>query len=304
LTPGRAIIGFACLAPIAGLFPLSAADTTAAILALRTRIESQAAGGPGIPSVAFRDFQTNESIFIHADGRTHAASLMKLPVMMAAFERAGRGELDLSQPILVRDLFHSIIEGEPFTVPIDPASPLYPRKGQRMPLRELIGAMITRSDNTATNLLIERIGAARVNDLARRLGTRHTKILRGVEDNRAYEAGISNEASAADMLTLLAACRESPLFTSASREEMLAILRRQQHHSMIAQGIPAGSGAVVANKTGSISWVEHDAGIVDLPGGRSYGIVIMTHGFADKRDEAIRTGAAISRSIYEHVSSR
>ena len=304
MTPGRAIIGLACLAPIAGLFPLSAADTAAAIMALRTRIESQAVGGPGIHSVAFRDFQTDESIFIHADDRTHAASLMKLPVMMAAFELAGRGELDLAQPVLVRDVFRSIVGGEPFTVPIEPTSPLYPRKGQRMPLLDLIGAMITRSDNTATNLVIELTGAARVHDLVRRLGTRNTKILRGVEDNAAYEAGMSNETSAADMLTLLAACRESPLFTAAGREEMMAILRRQEHRSMIAQGIPAGSGAIVANKTGSISWVEHDAGIVDLPGGRSYGIDIMTHDFADKRDEATRTGAAISRSIYEHVSSR
>ena len=73
---------------------------------------------------------------------------------------------------------------------------------------------------------------------------------------------------------------------------------------MIARGIPAGAGAVLANKTGSISWVEHDAGIVDLPGGRSYGIVIMTRNFADKRDEAIRTGTAISSAIYEHASKR
>jgi beta-lactamase class A len=271
---------------------------------LENRIRGEIAGRTDVYSVAFRDFQTDESIFINADDRTHAASLMKLPVMMAAFELAGRGEIDLGKPILVQDTFRSLIGGEAFTVPIEPGSPLRPRRGLTMPLRDLIDAMITRSDNTATNLVIDRIGAGRVTDLMRRLGTHNTKILRGVEDTRAYEAGISNETSAADILTLLAACRESLLFTGAGRAEMMAILRRQQHRSMIAQGIPDDSGAVVANKTGSISWVEHDAGIVQLPHGRSYGIVIMTRDFADKRDETIQTGAAISRSIYKYVSSR
>lgn len=279
-------------------------ENAARLLALKRQVQTHIAGGPGVYGIAFRNFQSGESLSINEDDRTHAASLMKVPVMMAAFELAGRGELDLDQPIVVREEFRSLIGGAPFRVPIEQASSLYRHRGAHMPLRDLIGAMITRSDNTATNLVIEQVGAERVNDLARRLGTRNTKILRGVEDHRAYDAGLNNETSAADMLTLLAACRESPLFTAADRQEMMAILRRQQHRSMVAKGIPEGVGALIANKTGSISWVEYDAAIVDLPDGRSYGLVIMIHDFADKRYAAISAGTAISQTIWKHVSGR
>jgi beta-lactamase class A len=85
---------------------------------------------------------------------------------------------------------------------------------------------------------------------------------------------------------------------------MIDILRAQELSSMIGRGIPRDAGAVVAHKTGSISWVEHDAGIVELPGGRAYGLVILTRDFGEARNEAIETGSAISELVYRYASSR
>jgi beta-lactamase class A len=170
-------------------------------------------------------------------------------------------------------------DGSPFEVEFDPNGPLAAKAGETVTLRELVRLMITRSDNVATDLVMERVGAARVMDLLGSLGIENVIVRCGVEDPKAYEAGINNECSARGMLDVLIACRNSEGFLPESRRQMMQILRAQELSSMIGRGIPADSGAVVAHKTGSISWVEHDAGIVELRGGGAYVLVILTHSF-------------------------
>jgi beta-lactamase class A len=189
-------------------------------------------------------------------------------------------------------------------VEFDPSGPLAAQAGQTVSLLELVRLMITRSDNVATDLVMEIVPAGRVMELLARLGIVGVVVRRGVEDGKAYEAGLNNECSAGGMLAAMVACRNSEFFTPESRRQMMDILRAQESTSMIGRGIPANSGAVVAHKTGSISWVEHDAGIVELPGGRAYALVILTHSFGEARDQAAGAGVAISELVYRYVSAR
>ena len=163
--------------------------------------------------------------------------------------------------------------------------------------------MIQQSDNLATNLVIELLGAPRVDQLARELGATGTKILRGVQDLKAFDAGLNNKTTAADMLRLMVACRDSPHFSRDSRRQMMEILRGQRIRSLIAAGLPPDAPATLASKTGSISSAKHDAGIVEFPDRRAYALVLMTWGWGDEGDAAARAAAAVSRLIYDRQAA-
>jgi beta-lactamase class A len=281
-----------------------AAEGSGSLLELEANIRQHIEGRPGAYSVAFEDLSSGQRLLLNADDRTHAASLMKVPVMMTVFHLAERGELDLDRPVTVKNTFASLIDGSPFQVEFDPNGPLAAKAGKTESLRELVQLMIARSDNVATDLVMELAGAERVMELLGRLGIENVLVRRGVEDSKAYAAGLNNECSARGMLEVLIACRNSAFFGPQSRREMMAILGAQEMPSMIGRGIPVDSGAVVAHKTGSISWVEHDAGIVELAGGRAYGLVILTRDFGEAREKASGSGAAISELVYRFMTSR
>ena len=132
----------------------------------------------------------------------HAASTMKVPVMMALFEAVDRGQMRLDEPVRVANDFASIVDGSRYVLDRkeDGDPELYAALGQTRTLEELIRRMIVRSSNLATNLLIEKIGATNVTDLMRRLGAYDIQVLRGVEDQKAYEAGLNNRVTAKDLL--------------------------------------------------------------------------------------------------------
>jgi beta-lactamase class A len=283
---------------------LAGADDPRSLAELEASIQQRVAGQPGVYSVAFEDLSSGQRLLLNADDRTHAASLMKVPVMMAAFHLAGRGELDLDRQVTVKNSFASLVDGSPFQVEFDPEGPLAAQAGGTVSLLELIRLMITRSDNVATDLVMEIVPAARIMDLLAALGVEDVFVRRGVEDTKAYDAGLNNECSARGMLAAMIACRNSEVFDPQSRRSMIDILRAQELSSIIGRGIPRDARAAVAHKTGSISWVEHDAGIVELPGGRAYALVILSRDFGEARDAALETGSAISELVYRYVSSR
>lgn len=290
--------------PLAVASFLHAAEPVQSFEQLEAAIRQQIVDRPGAYGIAFEDLSSGDRLLVNADERTHAASLMKVPVMMTVFHLAERGDIDLEQQVLVKNTFPSLVDGSPFQVDFDPNGPLAAQAGRTVSLFELVRLMITRSDNVATDLVMEIVPAARVMELLGRLGIENVVVRRGVEDNKAYEVGLNNECSARGMLATMVACRNANLFAPRTRQQMMEILRAQEFASMIAGGIPNGSGAAVAHKTGSISWVEHDAGIVELPSGRAYGLVILTHSFGESRNQAIETGRTISEMVYRYVSSR
>jgi len=270
---------------------------------LRVRITDRIAATPGaVVGVYYKSLGSGELVTVAPDSVFHAASTMKVPVMIEFFRQAEHGGVSPDQPVLLVNQFASIVDGSPFSVsPIDDSdSTMYLRVGERVPARELVERMIVRSSNLATNAVIALVGAERANATAHALGARDMRVLRGVEDGKAYQKGLNNTTTARDLGVLLEAIEARTAASPRSCTEMLAILGRQQFNDEIPAGLPPGTR--VAHKTGQITAVLHDAALV-YPDGRSpYVLVVLTRGIPDER-VARALIADVSRSVYEHVSA-
>jgi beta-lactamase class A len=296
------ILATAILAVSAQTAPLR---PNAALDSLARRIGARVAATPGaVVGVAFQDLGGGGELFLNADESFHAASTMKVPVMIEAFRLIDAGHLRLDQGILLVNQFGSIVDGSSYS--LDPAddsdSTLYAQVGERVAVHELLDRMITRSSNLATNAVIALVGADKANATARTLGATRMQVLRGVEDAKAYEAGRNNTTTARDLAALLAALERGEAASRASTDSMRSILLRQTFNDRIPAGLPRGTR--VAHKTGEITAVAHDAAIVYLPGKRDpYVLVVLTRGIRDPKVSA-SLAADISRLVYEHVISR
>ena len=261
---------------------------------LEARIDSISSTGVGL---YYQDLKTGDTLSVDGLLRFHAASTMKLPVMIQLFRDRDSGKIALSDSLMVHDTFPSLVDGSPFTVDKsdDSDSTLYDLVGHRVSVRHLLELMETVSSNLATDVLIERIGAGRANATAHGLGADSILVLRGVEDGKAYRAGRNNTTTARDLGVLLAAVATHHAASAAACDSMLAILSRQHFTEGIPAGLPAGSK--VYHKTGWIgSVVYHDAAIVELPNGRRYVLVVLTGGIK-KDEDAYRLVADLSRIL-------
>ena len=229
----------------------------------------------------FQDLNTGDTLSINPDLRMHAASTMKVPVMIQVFRDAESGRLATEHPLRVFNRFRSIVDNSEYRLSWDDDSDstLYHRIGQRITPPELVELMITVSSNLATNILIELVDARRVTATMRSLGADSIQVLRGVEDDRAYEAGLSNTTTARDLGIIMAAIAEGRAAGPASTDSMLSILRRQHFNAGIPAGLPAN--ALVAHKTGWITGIDHDAAYVTTPDGRRYVLVVMVRGLEE-----------------------
>jgi beta-lactamase class A len=241
----------------------------------------RAAAPDAVVGIDFRDLARPAApprLAVNADTVFHAASTMKLPVMVELFRQADAGAIALDQPVLLVNQFGSIVDGSPYTLSAgdDSDSRLYERVGTRVPLRELATRMITRSSNLATNALIPLIGAERADATARRMGATRTRVLRGVEDGPAFRRGLNNVTTAADLAAMLLAVEEGRAASPRACAEMREILLAQEFNEEIPAGLPPGTR--VAHKTGSITGVLHDAAIVYPEGRRPYVLVVLTRG--------------------------
>jgi len=244
----------------------------------------------------------SDTLYIGADVSMHAASTMKVPVMIELFRQVDSRGLSLDQKILLVNQFGSIVDGSPYSLDSgdDSDSSVYSMVGQRVSVRDLMYHMITRSSNLATNALIALVGAQRTTAAMRSLGANEIQVLRGVEDDKAYERGMNNMTTARDLAIIMQAIQENRAASPASCEQMRQILLHQEFNDAIPAGLP--SGTPVAHKTGQITAHMHDAAIV-YPGGASpYVLVILTRGIADEK-VAKSLMADISRMVYEHVMS-
>src|SRR2546425_752052 len=260
-----------------GVRPVHAQD----LGALRARLEGRIAQAPAGAAVGlyYRSLAGSDSLLVNAHARFHAASTMKVPVMIQLFRDADAGRLRLDDSLVITKTFTSLFDGTPFDVDRadDSDSTLYLQVGHKVRVRDLLELMITVSSNLATNNLIQQVGAERANRTAHELGADSIRVLRGVEDGKAYRAGMNNTTTARDLGALLAAIAQGKAASAASCREMLAILGRQH----FTEGIPAGlpPGERVYHKTGWVGQGDyHDAAYVELPGGRRYVLVVTTGG--------------------------
>lgn len=227
----------------------------------------------------------------------HAASLMKVAVMVEVFRRIDAGTFTLDDEIPVVNRFASVVDGSPYSVaPEDDSDAwVHARVGNTAKIDDLVERMIVRSSNLATNVLIEAVGATNVAMAARSLGMDSTSFPRGVEDGKAFRAGINNTTTAGDMARLLFAIYTHNAASRMACDRMMGILGRQEFRDGIPRGSPPG--ALVANKTGSITKHAHDAAIVFPSNASPYVLVVMTRGFTSASDaEAAiaRLAAAVS----------
>jgi beta-lactamase class A len=254
-------------------------------------------------AVAFRDLATGAEMLINPDQTFHAASTMKVPVMMEIYRQAEVGRFSLEDQLPIKNDFTSIVDDSHYSLSPDDDSDLtlYKRVGQTAPVRELLHLMITVSSNLATNILIERIGAANVGTLMRQYGANNIRVLRGVEDSKAFQRGMNNTTTARDLMILLRRIAERRAVSKKASDEMVKVLLDQRFSEGIPSGLP--SEARVAHKTGSITKLYHDAAIVYLPKRKPYVLVVLTRGLEDEK-RAHKLAADISREVYESISAR
>jgi beta-lactamase class A len=268
---------------------------------LKSMIERRIGEVPGAAvGVAFHDLSATDTLFVNADDSFHAASTMKVPVMIELFRRIDAEALSLDQGILLVNQFSSIVDGSPYHLDAgdDSDSSAYAAVGKRVPVRELIDRMITRSSNLATNALIELVGADHANATAHELGAKNIRVLRGVEDNKAFRAGLNNTTTARDLAVLLEAIESGRAGSRSSCDAMRDILLRQEFSAEIPAGLPPGTK--VAHKTGWITGVLHDAAIIYPRDRKPYVLVVLTRGIPDEKI-ARQLIVDISRLIYNHA---
>lgn len=265
------------------------------------KIDSIFQAQTGYFALAFKDLSTGKELFIREHEHFHAASTMKTPVLVEIYRQAAARQLSLTDSIVLKNEFISIVDSS--TYQLDPAddseTELYRHLGEKRAIKDLVYQMITVSSNFATDLLIARVGPANVGITLHKLGLDEIQVLRGVEDDKAFQKGLNNTVTAAGLALLFEKMAKGKLVNQRASKEMIQILLDQQFNDIIPAGLPPG--AKVAHKTGSIQGVHHDSGIVFLPDGKKYVLVLLSKDLADG-NAGVKALAAVSALIYRYAT--
>ncbi len=268
---------------------------------LRTRLEElEKRSGCRALAVSLYDSETGAAFGYRADRWFHAASTIKLAILLGVFGEIHRGGLVPQSRLHVRNRFVSVYDGSLFRVNADRDANAEVQEaiGKTMRISELALHMIATSSNLATNLLLDYVGIESIQRTLAELGIDGVDIRRGVEDERAFAAGINNQVTADGLVQLLRVIAEERAFTPELSRKMLDILHAQEFKSGIPAGLPVQ--ARVAHKTGEISTVAHDAGIVYLPKRKPYVVAILTEWDADATGRSATISAA-SYDVYTYL---
>jgi beta-lactamase class A len=298
------LVSQACFVPPSGTRPGPSIVAATSVDSLRGRIITIAATHPGADvAVYYHELTRPDSLAYNADVSYHAASTMKVPVMIELFKRVDSRTLSLDQTVPIENSFASLADGSPFSLDRngDSEVSLYTRIGRSATLSELNELMIAHSSNFATNILLKLLDPKTVNATAHALGARHMTVLRGVEDDKAFEKGLNNTTTARDLGVLLTGIENGTAASRRSCAAMKAVLLRQVFNTEIPAGLPAG--VQVAHKTGWISGTLHDAAIVYPKSRPPYVLVVLTRNIA-KEKEAQAMIADISSQVYAFNASR
>jgi len=274
-----------------------------ALKTLQSDIEKELSGKKGTFAVAFKDLKTGRQINLKDKETFHAASTMKTPVMIEVYKQAGEGKFSLNDSIELKNEFKSIVDGSSFGLDStdDSEFELYKHIGEKRTIAALLYQMIIVSSNFATNLIIQKVGAENVTQSMRELGAKDIQVLRGVEDNKAFEKGLINTTTAHDLALIFEKIAKGETVSAEASQAMINILLDQKFNEIIPALLPPG--VKVAHKTGSITHVHHDSGIVILPDGRKYVLVLLSKDWEDEK-QTIQTMANISLLVYKYVTGK
>jgi beta-lactamase class A len=254
-------------------------------------------------AVAAYDFEHHTAWSLNAARWFHAASTIKVPVLLAVYDAIEQHRFEPHSRVHVRNRFLGLVDGRPFRVGTgsDANAEVHSAIGRMLTVHELAEHMIVTSSNLATNLLLDLVGIEAARASLARLHLGGIDLQRGVEDEAAWEAGINNRVTAAGLCDALRLIEEGKAISAEASRAMLDILHQQRFRSGIPAGLP--EDARVAHKTGEISTVAHDAGIVYLNGRDAYVVVILTE-WAPEVDGRQETIARISRAVYEYMTGQ
>jgi len=288
----RFLVAFVAIAAVVGSAAAPAQSTA------RADVEQLIAASGATVAVALKTLDGRDELLIEPDVSFHAASTMKVPVMIELYRQASARIVRLDDRIPVVNEFHSIVDRSPYALdPKDDSDPeMYKRIGQRVSYRALCDAMITVSSNLAANLLIEHLGPRKIQTTVDMLGALGMHVLRGVEDSKAFAQGLNNTTTARALMTLMEKIARGEAVDKAASGEMAAILKRQKFNDRIPAGLPAG--IAVAHKTGEITQIQHDAAIVYAS--RPFVLVVLVKGLEDEKKGAALI-ASITRVVYERI---
>ncbi|MFB2771535.1 serine hydrolase [Pelatocladus sp. BLCC-F211] len=236
------------------------------------------------PGMFFLDLDTGNYLDLNGEKVFPAASTIKFPILVALFQEVDAGRVKLNETLVMR---RDLMTGGSGILQ-------YKRPGTKLSVLETATKMITISDNTATNMIIDRLGGkARLNQRFQSWGLQNTVIRNLLGDFKG-----TNTTSAKDLVRLSALLSNNQLLNDGSRSQALDIMRRVKNRSLLPAGL--GKGAVIAHKTGTLGIILGDAGIIQTSTGKRYLAGIMVRRpFGDKRAKSFIN--QVSRLVYSYI---
>ena len=252
---------------------------------LKQSVQEAIAAYPNLSVGVFAfDVRTGTYLDIEATTAFSAASTIKLPVAVAFFQAVDAGEIRLDEPLILQP--QHIVGGSGQMQQQPP--------GTQYNALDVAVKMMSDSDNTATNLLVDRLGGTKtLNPIFRSWGLEQTRLQNPLPDLEG-----NNMTAPQDLALVLARIERGELLSLASRDRLLAMMRQTHNETLLPASL--GEGAIVAHKTGNIGTVLADAGLIDTPGGRRYIVVTIVRRPQndDRAAEAIRD---VSQRIYQYL---
>ncbi|HWF05930.1 MAG TPA: serine hydrolase [Candidatus Angelobacter sp.] len=245
----------------------------------------------GVMALALKDLTSGETFFIHGDEVMPQASSIKITVLANLFLQAQQGKLKLTEEYTVRK--EDLVDGSDIMLGLTPDV-------TRLTLRDLATMMVAVSDNSATNVLIRRVGMENVNAMLDSLGLHSTRLRRQMMDLKAASEGRENVSTPREMMTLLEKIYNGKLLNKEMTADFIKVLSTHKESSLL-QGLP--DDAVAANKPGELEAVRNDSGIVMVKN-RPYILCVMTTYLKDEKDgsAAIRKISALAYSYFDRVA--
>jgi beta-lactamase class A len=237
------------------------------------------------PGIFLFDLDTEAYLDLNGGASFAAASTIKVPILIAFFQDVDAGKIRLDELLTIRKELVAGGSGEMQGLPL----------GTQFTALETVTKMITISDNTATNMVIARLGGmAALDQRFRSWGLVSTAVNSVLPD-----LGGTNTTSPKDMALLMTRISQGELVSMRSRDRLLDIMQRTVNHSQLPQGL--GKGATIAHKTGDIGSMIGDVGLIDMPNGKRYALtVLVKRSFND--DNAYDLVQKVSRTVYQYLS--
>src|SRR5438445_8277409 len=226
----------------------------------------------GVLAVAILDLSTEQKYLLHADEVMPTASSIKIAILAELYRQAQQGKLKLTDFYTLQS--SDLVGGSGISSVLTPGA-------TRLTLRDVAGLMISVSDNSATNVIIDRVGMENVNALLDSLGLAHTRLRRKMMDRKAAGEGRENISTPREMMTLLEDLYRGKVLNKEMTDDFFKVLSTEKKDSFIPRDLP--EGLKVANKHGELEGVRNDSGVVFLQN-RPYVICVMTTYLRRERD--------------------